>query len=233
MFNKKLKNIEFISTVEGLESIEECLPKPAKYFIPKWFKNIPSENIGTIKSCPGIVDYFSQGYIIPMWCDSILQKDENGWRWQTSNDKFSWSIHDNNQFLDYSNIGNFNSENNFIFKTNCPWRIITPPGWSVLQLPLFYNYEQDWSVLPGVIDTDIYTEINQQVLYRANGKEIKIKHGQPLALYIPFKRSNKLKHKVRYKNKKDNLFFEESRLRIASKFHPNGKYRELQRKRDQ
>jgi len=232
MFNKKLKNIEFISTVEGLESIEECLPKPAKHFIPQWFKDIPSNMPGTVKDCPSFPDYFSQGYIIPMWCDSKLKKDDMVWEWFTSNSNFSWSKHSDNQFLNYNNA-NFNGiEGQFIFKADCPWRIITPPGWSVLQLPLFYHFNKEWSILPGVIDTDIHHEINQQILYHGNGKEIIIKYGEPFVLYIPFKRSNKIKHKTRYQNKKDEKKIKLNTLNVTSKFHPNGKYRELQRKRD-
>lgn len=230
MFNKKINKIQFISTIEGLDSIKECLPRPAKHFIPQWFKDIPSNGLDNIKVCPGILDYFSQGYIIPMWCDSSILKTDIGWSWKTSDNKFGWSLHENFQFLDY-NKASFNGiDAQFVFKTNCPWRIITPPGWSVLQLPLFYHFNKDWSILPGIIDTDVHHEINQQVLYHGNGKNVEIKYGEPFVLYIPFKRSNKLKNIIRYKNKKDNLLFKKNELIIASEFRPNGKYRELQRK---
>jgi hypothetical protein len=229
---KKSNNIEFISTVKGLESIEECLPRPAKNFIPQWFKDIPSSNGGSVKSCPSFPDYFSQGYIIPMWCDSVLQQYGHEWKWETSSNKFNWANHNNDQFIDYASSKFNGVSGQFIFKTNCPWKIKTPPGWSVLQLPLFYHFNQEWSVLPGVIDTDIHPEINQQVLYHGNGKPIKIKCGDPFVLYIPFKRSNKLNYKTRYQNNEDDRFFKEMELRIANYFRPNGKYRELQRKRD-
>ena len=47
----KSDKIQFISTVEGLESIEECLPRPAKHFIPQWFKDIPNDYNMTVKVC--------------------------------------------------------------------------------------------------------------------------------------------------------------------------------------
>jgi hypothetical protein len=229
---RKSDKIQFISTVEGLESIEECLPKPAKHFIPQWFKDIPSAKIGTVKDCPSFPDFFSQGYIIPMWADVELQANEDKWKWEVSMKEFSWSIHENNQFVDYVNA-NFNgTKSQFVFKANCPWRIITPPGWSVLQLPLFYHFNQEWSVMPGVIDTDIHTEINQQVLYHGDGEEIKINCGDPFVLYIPFKRSNKLKHDIRYQTKDDIKKFKINNFLINNLFHPNGNYRKLQRKRD-
>jgi hypothetical protein len=229
---KKSDKIQFISTVEGLDQIEECLPKPAKHFIPKWFKDISNKDPMTVKICPSFPDYFSQGYIIPMWCDSKLKYEGESWSWETSTNKFNWDIHQNDQFLKYAKV-NFNGiDSQFVFKTVCPWRIITPPGWSVLQLPLFYHFNQEWSVLPGVIDTDIYTELNQQVLYHGNGKEIFIKCGDPFVLYIPFKRSNKLNHKVRYMTEQENKRFNKDTLSLNQHFKPNGIYRTLQRKRD-
>jgi hypothetical protein len=230
----KSDKIQFISTVEGLESIEECLPRPAKHFIPKWFKNIPSNANGgsTVKSCPSFPDYFSQGYIIPMWTDVKLNHNKESWSWNTPTNLVSWDAHGNQQFLDYAKT-NFNGvDGQFVFKAICPWRIITPSGWSVLQLPLFYHFNQEWSILPGIIDTDIHHEVNQQVLYHGNGKEIIIKRGDPFVLYIPFKRSNKINHIVKYQTEKNKKTFQKDSLDFFSKFSPSGVYRERQRKKN-
>ena len=228
----KSDKIQFISTVEGLESIEECLPRPAKNFIPQWFKDIPNDIVGTVKVCPSFPDYFSQGYIIPMWCDSLLTQKDDQFLWQTATSTYGWDFHGGVQMLDYTKA-NFNGvKGQFVFKAICPWRIITPPGWSVLQLPLFYHFNQEWSVLPGIIDTDIHTEINQQVLYHGDGKDILIKCGDPFVLYIPFKRSDKLKHEIRYQTAEDKKTFAEGHLSIRSKFKPSGDYRRMQRRRD-
>jgi hypothetical protein len=215
-----------------LECIEECLPKPAKHFIPKWFKDIPSKKIGTVKDCPSFPDYFSQGYIIPMWSDVKMNLVDKVPKFELSAKRFSFDVHSNDQLLDY-NKATFNGiEGQFIFKAVSPWRIITPPGWSVLQLPLFYHFNQEWSVLPGVIDTDIHSEINQQILYHGDGKEVTIKCGDPFVLYVPFKRSNKLKHEVRYRTAEELKKFEKDLLFLKQSFAPNGAYRKLQRKRD-
>ncbi len=231
----KSDKIQFISTVEGLESIEECLPRPAKHFIPKWFKDISiNANSGSsVKICPSFPDYFSQGYIVPMWCDSkLVFNSENDWKWQTTDVTFSWAHHGNGQFVDHTDVSFNGIKGDFIFKADCPWRIMTPPGWSVLQLPLFYHFNKEWSVLPGIIDTDIHHEINQQVLYHGNGKEVLIKSGDPFVLYIPFKRSNKMNHKILYQKDKHKKLFNMQRIRLMKSNRPNGVYRKLQRKRD-
>ena len=230
----KSDKIQFISTVEGLDTIEECLPRPAKHFIPKWFKDIPSKEIGTVKDCPSFPDYFSQGYIIPMWVDTKLtfNPQSKNWKWESPKSIFKWDIHDDGQLLNHV-VPKFNGvDAQFVFKTFSPWNIVTPPGWSVLQLPLFYHFNQEWSVLPGVIDTDIHSTINQQVLYHGNGKEIKINCGDPFVLYIPFKRSDKLNHEVRYQTPKEHKRFDKDTLRLNQSFVPNGTYRKMQRERD-
>ena len=188
----------------------------------------------SVKVCPSFSDYFSQGYIIPMWADVMLKYDKNQdyFEWQGSDDIFKWETHGNNQMLDYKTATFNGVEGQFVFKALCPWRIITPPGWSVLQLPLFYHFNQEWSVLPGVIDTDIHSEINQQILYHGDGKEVTIKCGDPFVLYIPFKRSDKLKHEVRYETPEENKKFDKDLLLLNQRFKPNGTYRKMQRKRD-
>jgi len=230
----KSDKIQFISTVEGLESIEECLPRPAKHFIPEWFKDIPSftEDSVTVKNCPSFPDYFSQGYIIPMWADAKLKFDKKNWSWETSTSLISWEHHGEGQFLNYTDASFNGVDGQFVFKAVCPWKIITPPGWSVLQLPLFYHFNKDWSVLPGIIDTDIHPRINQQVLYHGNGREIQIKMGDPFALYVPFKRSNKLKHEIKYQTAEEIKKFNKNFLVMKQSFSPNGTYRKMQRKRD-
>lgn len=226
--------IEFVSTVSGLADVEECLPKPAKHFIPKWFKDISLTEYTTVKNCPSFPDYFSQGYIVPMWADSFLQYSEKEatWNWKTQSSNTAWQTHDNLQFIDHVKSSFNGVKGQFVFKALCPWRIITPPGWSVLQLPLFYHFNQEWSVLPGVIDTDIHHEINQQVLYHGDSNGFTIKRSSPFVLYIPFERKNNLDITIREATKKDIKLFNRNDYRFSSSFPGSGIYRLLQRKRD-
>lgn len=235
-----MKNkIEFISTVRGLDDLEECRPKPAKHFIPQWFKDTPivvDKNpfspMGSVKACPSFPDFFSQGYIIPMWSESVLHynKQEGSWVWKSN--LTNWEVHPNSQFIDHVDPYFNGEQGHFVFKADCPWRVITPPGWSVLQLPLFYHFNKNFSVLPGVIDTDIHNEINQQVLYHSKEETIVIKRGDPFVLYIPFKRKDKLDMSIRYQTEEDKILFEKHAYNYQTKFGIKGIYRQLQRQRD-
>jgi len=61
----KKPSLEFISLVPGLASIKEIQPKPAKDFIPQWWKNLPSttdeRGINTFKKCPMIPELYDRG----------------------------------------------------------------------------------------------------------------------------------------------------------------------------
>jgi len=227
-----MSKITFISTIDGLQDIEECRPQPAKNFIPNWFKDIPSSAPMTVKICPSFPDYFSQGYVLPMWADTKLHyNDDFGAKCEISPLVPPITTHSNTQFIDYVKPSFKDVDGRFVFKFNCPWIIITEPGWSVLQLPLFYHFNKEFSVLPGVIDTDIHHEVNQQVLYHSDQENIMIKRGDPLALYIPYKR-NKTKLDYRFMTNKDEKMFNKKVFRLATKMTGEGYYRKLQRLRD-
>ena len=111
-----------------------------------------------------------------------------------------------------------------VFKFISPWNLITPKGYSVLQLPMFYHFSNDFSVLPGIIHTDTHHELNQQILYHGEGKEIFIRRGTPLVQYIPFKRS-KYNITTRDSTVEDLTRFSEVTVNIFSKFPGAGAYK--------
>jgi len=242
-FKKDKPLIKVISTVSGLESIPEVLPRSSQKFLPSWWKEIPTiqgENtvddtvIGNVKSCPSFLDYLSNGIIIPMWVDSIISFDEKtgSWKWRTSDDSFKWEIHYPHQFLESTSYSYLNKPAKFVFKAISPWKIITPKGYSVYQLPLFYHQQNDFSVLPGIIDTDYHHTINQQVMYHSDKTEIFIKKGTPFVQYITFKR-NSFKFSVHDATLEEkNLFFKKDQ-RYSTSFTGSKTYLKLRREHNE
>jgi hypothetical protein len=233
--------ISFVSTVKGLDQIEECRPQPTKNFIPSWWKNVPvvdpNTEAATIRSCPSFPDYFSQGYIVPMWADTVIKYDKSTNMWNVSmgpiGEDFIWDVHSLDQALDHTQMNFFGNVATFIFKAISPWTIFTPKGWSVYQQPLFYHFDNDFLVMPGVIDTDIHHYINQQVVYFGDGEEIFIKRGQPFAQYIPFKRT-KTSFEARYRTEQEEERLAMNNIIYTSKLQRplRGVYRKLQKDRD-
>jgi hypothetical protein len=240
MFRKKQPKAEItvVSLYPGLYDDVSVRPVPANKFYPEWWKNMPT-NIplteskykvgGTAKACPSFVQWFSKGLIIPAWCDIslIYKKETETWEWGAGrNSQYSIGAHGKYQFLDHADYLNQGLNAEFTFKLTCPWNIITPKGWSVLQLPLFYHSNQDWTVLPGIIDTDVYHQIHQQVMYYGKGKEVFIPKGSPLVHYMPFERT-KTTIDVREFTLEDKRRFDSDHQRIESKFRKG--YKDLER----
>ena len=233
--NKEKPLIQFVSTIPGFETVADATPKPSKAFTPEWFKSLPLEVDGvfTARICPSFPDFFSQGYIMPFWMDTDFKYNDEEDRWNIRSSEYhkNWSAHVPKQFLDHVDARYQSEDARYVFKANSPWRIITPPGYSVLQLPLFYHYDRDYSVLPGIIDTDIHHEVNQQVMYHGKSDYFKINRGDPFAMYIPFKR---IKPKLSIERITDEYrqIFDNQELDIFTKFLNNGTYRRRQRDRD-
>lgn len=238
MFRKQKKPfIKFVSIIEGLDQIEECVPKLATRYIPDWFKSIPANQdfakVKTVRLCPSFPDFFSSAYVVPAWEDSILKYDKESGQWEyLSSGVTGWETHGHGQFLDYVEANVQGQKTSMVFKPNCPWRIITPPGYSVLQLPMFYHFNKDWTVLPGIIDTDIYHEINQQILYHSDAEEVRIPRGTPIAMYIPYKRE-KFKLSSYFMKKEERERFLISDLMFKNRLFTMGIYKNLQKKRDE
>ena len=245
--NKSKKDIpiEFIATVPGLIGDRDAYPRPTREFIPDWWRTpkvtdpLTSLHTGlktNVRSCPSFPEYFSQGYVLPMWADTTLQFDKatGNWSWRCGRDGSPYiiDIHPNDQFLDYAPAKMQGVDVDFLFKLISPWRLKTPKGYSVLQLPMFYHFNQDFSVLPGIIATDMHHELNQQVAYHGKGEEIFIPKGTPLVQYIPFKRDSSFEMTVREKTIEDQKTFDTQLLRLTSRFLGSGAYKKHKKNLD-
>ena len=68
-----------------------------------------------------------------------------------------------------------------------PWRIYTPPGYSVMFLAPTYQFERRFTVLPGIVETDNYHSIHFPTVWHTT-KDAIIERGTPFIQVIPFKR---------------------------------------------
>jgi hypothetical protein len=194
-----MSKVLFVPQIPGIADIEEITPKSAMSFIPDWWKkasykggsnSLKSFFEGNIKNCPSFIDYFSLGYVVPAWCDVMLGYDENTKQWMSrpSNPFFKFSPISNDLTVDLMPYTYQNSKALSMFKALSPWYIITEPGYSSMIMPLFFDFNNEFSIVPGIIDTDIHHRYNPDITYHSKEKEIWIKRGQPLFYIFPFKR---------------------------------------------
>lgn len=227
LLNKKKEElkVEFWTSVPGLSKIQDLTPKKQSSMLPEWWKNSKYDE-KSIKRCPSFPQVFSTSYVIPMWCDTEFTRRGNEILWRTPANSFTWTFHTNDQFLDNA-PDHVKNKFSIVAKAICPWRIKTPKGYSMYQLPAYWHFNKNFTLVPGIIDTDYYHEVNQQVLLSLeDGESFILQRGEPLAIYFPFKRE-KFDLEVREQNQEDFANSCASNLIAASKF-TNG-YRNYQK----
>ena len=209
------KEIEF-SVHEDYFSLKEDYPIPTKLNIPEWYKKLEHtvEN-KTVKGCMPFLDTLTSGYLLKMPQDfnvkhNVDNKNEKG---EIFKDSFqTFGLHDQSELLHAKGI-NLNSgidvhpikqlegspliekNKNFSFyKILNHWKIKTPKGYSCLFVPPLNNTDDRFSVIPGIVDTDTFSnEINFPIVINGDKYpilETTIKKGTPYVQIIPFKRDS-------------------------------------------
>lgn len=243
MFSFKNKDedpvISFIAMQPGMLGLPDILPRRSGKFSPSWWNdtprhsNINGELLETVRHCPSFVDYFSQGFILPAWTDADISYDKGIDSWKVDEPQYfgnveksyGWGVHPHYQFIDHVDSSFFGRSPDIVFKAESPWKIITKPGWGVLQLPLFYHFDNDFLAMPGIIDTEFQHEVNIQMLYFGDGEKISIKRGDPLVQYVPFKKTKPVDFEARYPNPDDLKKLDVQAARLSSKFSMSSSYR--------
>ncbi len=185
--------IEFFTEVEALPEVVPV--EPGSKMIPDWWRRTPAGaantdprvEAGTVKVCPAFPDFYAAGYVVPAWCDFIFDFNDGQPRARTSApDLFSLSFHAADQFLSHAPPA-ARAAVVTVLKLNCPWFVRTSPGYSVLQLPVVYEFDPRFSVMPGSIRSDVHHTINQQVMIHRKDSFV-VERGTPLAMYVPYER---------------------------------------------
>ena len=166
------------------------------HFLPDWFKEMPKRKFGympTIKKCPGIVSYYKQSIVIPMWCDVRLKLPAvtdpvptNGNFKEfidatTSHNKIEFSSHPDEQFTGFAKNNGLN------LKILSPWYIhckdpiqftMTQPLWNQRGLM------EHLHLLPGTIDfkTQESTNLNYFFIRKEKKVTLEIEPLTPLAI---------------------------------------------------
>lgn len=168
--------------------------------LPSWWKDLP-KNKGSIRRCQGTYDYSTAGFIIPLWCDITIRPDSSGkkFEYKTSNydDEFRFRVE---QFDRSSTEGcpitKYNKiETGQFPKLATPWRYYTPKGVSLISLPVLYEPNENYTIVPGIVHTDFYNQINV-VINVLTDKEFTIPAGTPIQHMIPYHRHGDFKRIV-------------------------------------
>jgi hypothetical protein len=169
--------------------------KKAISFIPDWWRELPKSKVTidqrypdlNMRYCPGIIDFYKYGFIIPMWTELKLVVGPVGtssYEWQYADEVSTIEVHNSRQwgnFLDSSVYQHFKLGVPWVLKSNKEINFsFTYPTWN------FKKPEE--LVIFNAVDNYYYqnsTSINLVVKREAQVKQILIAHNQPLVHLNP------------------------------------------------
>lgn len=258
--------MQYYSHVDGME--RWAAPKPMSRWIPEWYKKMPKQHVEgpdiaelqgnaptgihpdfgthgqTIKTCPGMQDIMTTGFMVPFWSNAIVTSTQDGKQVLThtsTNQAQALGADLNNNNSDFTNFEMLNPDSEVVhqylegigytteeigdwrefqkrpkvsalFKTHpttqystmiehlpeewckcllkleTPWRISTPPGWSILYTDPTYYFNDCMQVMPGILNTDYWHESNMFFFIKRKGIQFSMNFGDPLICHIPIKR---------------------------------------------
>tara|TARA_R100001460_G_scaffold901_5_gene3831 strand:+ start:5262 stop:5999 length:738 start_codon:yes stop_codon:yes gene_type:complete len=217
-------------------------PKPSKLNIPDWYKEI-SHNLKekTVKGCMPFLDTLTIGYTLSIPIEYRIKHNI-----KVDNERISKAfaqLDAGSEIYHFTNVNTYNDESHpigqlgmkcpFVQKNKTmevhkilnPWIIETPPGYSCLFLPPLNNTDDRFSIIPGIVDTDVFpNEINFPFIVNGDKYPVLdtvIKEGTPYVQVIPFKRESwkmKIETISKSKNLRHSLWGREVIHRYKNKF---------------
>lgn len=202
-FWKKTPIIEFYCHPDFDGIIPE--PTAAGKSIPNWFKKLPNDVtqdfkdqngkeykniVMTAKKCLPLLDAMTMGFTIPLAGDLQVTTNHDCSQIDVKNPRLFpvAEFHDNIQVGGHNAITP-NNGNPIKFLNR--WVIKTAPGWSTLFIPPINHYNQPFTCLSALVDTDNYPkEVNFPAVWHLPDFCGMITAGTPLVTAIPVKRSN-------------------------------------------
>ena len=175
---------------------ENFPPVPASRIIPDWYKEIPpfakleknyipTDNIGSVKKCMPVLDYMVSGYVIINPFQSVITgKQENGFR--AADHASAKKDYIGSQPYQQCPVTVHDKRNHYV-KIHQPWLVKTPPGYSSFFYQPHYLFNKNIEILPGIVDTDTFTEPVSLVSI-LHADSVILQPGDPLVVVFPFKR---------------------------------------------
>lgn len=191
-------NIEFFPSNELAENTIPC-PKPAKLYIPDWYKDIKANNdidldgssqsISDIKRCMPFLDGLTSGYIQETWTEIGIRVNPDGsitYASATKPDIIS------SREISSTPISNKYYQVEFLWKMH--WLPKLPKGWSAIVTSPINRPDLPFTAFTGIIDSDNFHQTdgtggNYPFLIEQGFQGI-IPIGTPMYQIIPFKRED-------------------------------------------
>jgi hypothetical protein len=191
----------------------------AKKTLPSWFKelprpyfNSPEDSHSNIKLCPGIMDYYTSGFLVPLWSELYLKigkAGETNYAWQYSDQQSALVSHSPHMY------GNVLPETEYQhLKLTSPWMvtceediefIIKQPDWR-------FDINDNIHISSGFLNFKYQPTLNVNLFVKREKEdsEIMLKQGTPLLHIVPLTERKIIMKTHLIDNKEFNSIFSKS-----------------------
>lgn len=194
-----MKTIEFLPADEVVEALLDK-PKPARNYIPQYWKeaerfaggklDLTEGYNAALKSCSPFLDTFLTGYVIELWQDIMVSKDQFG---NHHFDSADYTLGHPVNFQDPKFVQTLPRPVGFsdsLYTWTLPWAIRTPKGYSTIYTQPFNRYDLPFITTSGIVDTDGLSLAGNLPFFIRDDFEGVIEKGTPIAQVVPFKRDD-------------------------------------------
>jgi hypothetical protein len=194
--SSKILNFRCPVELEGLLP----LPTPGARGLPEWFRAMPplafselsSGDTETVKRCPPFIDAMSEGFLIALWCDVIVDRGELSWDHdlpvgrQLSYPRSPIGFHDPSQMVGAPMA----DPDRFLIKFHNLWTIKAPEGYAVLFTHPVNRLDLPFTTLTGLVDCDRYHDswVHFPAYWRDMDFRGVLAKGTPIVQGFPIKR---------------------------------------------
>ena len=200
------------------EWAKENPPEPIKKNVPNWYKNMDllikdqestakslnehnSSTPYTVKKCIPVLDYLTSGYLFKFTSEVMVTEDvsEDGvhFNWRTPSKETAIDGHSH-----YQCPVSIRGKKRTYIKFFPFYKITTPPGYSCLFYQPDFLGEKNFTLFPGIVDTDKHeVGINFPGYIHDGVENFHIPLGHPMIAIFPFKRDDwemELDDKIHY-----------------------------------
>lgn len=182
-------------------NFKDIIPEPrsARKDLPSWFKNLSpicdiedrdefGNQVMSAKKCLPLLDGMSLGFTIPLGGDVHIRSNHDNSQISVTNPK-NFTFCEFHQSVQVGGSSAIKPKHGDPLKFINYWVIKTAPGWSTLFVPPLNNFEQPFTCLSALVDTDVYPkEVNFPAVLNIRDADEHIPAGTPLVTAIPIKR---------------------------------------------
>lgn len=192
-FKKKKIVVDAFTKISGVKDLYPI--QESTKFLPEWWRSLPSSysktdqfgitvDHSTIKRCDGFTGFYKNGFVIPMWIDTIIKTTAQGqWAYRlASNDPDT--VINSHEKLEFGEAFN----NLIHLKIHSPWLLSEKSGCQFYFSSPFWNQIESlgtWYTPPGVVNYKHQSSTHINLLFPKQDTQLTISAGAPMVYMVP------------------------------------------------